>query len=304
MSVDLGAATTINRVVLAWENAFGKAYTIDVSSDGQAWTTVYATENGNGDIDDLTFAPVSARYVKMNGLKRGTPYGFSLWELEVYAGNQAPLTGPALTADTSDNLLGKTVDIAFADDTAWRNAINAVELNGVTLRADQYTVAAGSITLNASLFTEARPYALTVRATGYDNATVVQAILPAPNLALNKPTATSDQPLQEGGLAVDGSKSTRWESAFSDAQWISVDLGQAYAISRVLLNWENASAKAYTVEVSSDGDNWTTVYATTNGDGGIDNLLFAPVEARYVKIAGTQRNTQYGYSLFELGVYE
>lgn len=304
MSVDLGAPKTINHVVLTWENAFGKAYTLDVSLDGQTWTTVYATENGNGDIDDLTFAPVSARYVKMNGIKRGTPYGFSLWEFEVYAGNQAPLTGPALTADTTDNILGQAIDVTFADNTAWRNAINAVELNGVTLRADQYKVSAGTITLNAALFTEARPYEVKVHATGYGDVTLVQAIIPATNLALFKQVTTSETPLQNAQFAVDGNKSTRWESAFSDPQWICVDLGQSFKIGRVLLNWENASAKAYTVEVSTNGENWTTVSSVTYGDGGKDNILFTPVDARYVKVAGTQRNTQYGYSLFELEVYE
>ncbi|WP_254777010.1 discoidin domain-containing protein [Paenibacillus sp. yr247] len=304
MSVDLGAAKTINRVVLAWENAYGKAYTIDVSLDGKTWTTVYSTDIGNGDIDDISFAPVSARYVKMNGIKRGSPYGFSLWEFEVYAGDNAPLAGPTLTADTKDNMLGKPIDITFADDAAWRNAINAIVLNGATLKADQYNVVAGKITLNAALFTEPKPYEVTVWATGYNNDTVVQPIDKTINLALNKQTSTSEEPLKDGQLAVDGSKSTRWESPFRDPQWISVDLGQSYSISRVLLNWENASAKAYTIEVSKDGMNWTTVYSTTNGDGGFDNILFNPVDARYVKVAGTQRNTQYGYSLFEMEVYE
>ena len=79
MSVDLGAIAKINRVVLDWENAYGKAYTIEVSTDGKTWQPVYSTTQGNGGIDDISFSPVSARYVKMNGTKRGTPYGFSLW---------------------------------------------------------------------------------------------------------------------------------------------------------------------------------------------------------------------------------
>ncbi|MBA2942566.1 discoidin domain-containing protein [Paenibacillus sp. CGMCC 1.16610] len=160
------------------------------------------------------------------------------------------------------------------------------------------------MTLNAALFTEARPYEVKVRSTGYDDDTVVQAIIPAANLALNKQVTTSETPLQSAQFAVDGNKSTRWESPFSDSQWICVDLGQSYKIGRVLLNWENASAKAYTIEVSTNGENWTTVSSTTYGDGGKDNILFSPVDARYVKVAGTQRNTQYGYSLFELEVYE
>jgi hypothetical protein len=44
--------------------------------------------------------------------------------------------------------------------------------------------------------------------------------------------------------------------------------------------------------------------STTIGDGGIDNVIFNPTNARIVKITGTKRNTQYGYSLWELEVYQ
>lgn len=305
MSIDLESVKKINRVVLNWENAYGKAYTTEVSLDGQTWKTVYATDAGNGGTDDISFAPVDARYVKMNGIKRGTPYGFSLWEFEVYGGDHAPLTGPALTADSTENTLGQPMEITFADDAAWRSAINAVELDGVALRADQYAVSAGKITLNASLFTEAKPYLVTVGATGYEGDAVVQPIIAALNLALNMPTTTSDIPMQAAQFAVDGDKSTRWESAHGvDPQWLCIDLGKTRSVSRFLLNWENASAKAYTIDVSVDGSNWSTVYSTTYGDGGKDNILINPVNARFIKMTGTERNTQYGYSLFEFEVYE
>src|SRR4051812_31173151 len=40
--------------------------------------------------------------------------------------------------------------------------------------------------------------------------------------------------------AVDGIATTRWSSAFTDPQWIQVDLGSPAAISQVVLNWESA----------------------------------------------------------------
>ncbi|NOU75705.1 hypothetical protein GC098_30770 [Paenibacillus sp. LMG 31458] len=58
------------------------------------------------------------------------------------------------------------------------------------------------------------------------------------------------------------------------------------------------------MEVSQDGVDWTTVYSTSGGKEGINNVLFNPVDARYIKVTGTQRNTQYGYSLIEFEVYE
>lgn len=305
MSVDLGAKQTINHVLLNWENAYGKAYTIDVSNDGNTWHTVYAADNEDGGIDDIAFSPVEARYVKMNGIKRGTPYGFSLWEFEVYAGTADLIDSPTLTASTTATI-GEPVELIFADDSAWRAAINSVKVDGVALSHSQYHVEAGKITLDASLFIDAKPYEITVGATGYRNDAVTQLITPGTshNLAFNKPTTTSEGGLQSSSFAVDGNKNTRWESQHGiDPQWLSVDLGEVTTIKRVVLNWENAAAKAYSVAVSTDGVTWTTVYATSNGHEGVANLPIIPTKARYVKVTGTERTTQYGYSLFELEVY-
>jgi fibronectin type 3 domain-containing protein len=102
--------------------------------------------------------------------------------------------------------------------------------------------------------------------------------------------------------AVDGNLSTRWSSAFSDPQWLQVDLGATQTISQVVLNWENAYAKAFQIQTSNDGTTWTTIYSTTTGTGGVQTI---PVSGsgRYVRMYGTQRATGYGYSLWEFQVY-
>jgi hypothetical protein len=65
--------------------------------------------------------------------------------------------------------------------------------------------------------------------------------------------------------AVDGNTGTRWSSAFSDPQWLEVDLGATASISQVVLQWETAYATAFQIQTSSDGTNWTTIYSTTTG---------------------------------------
>jgi lysophospholipase L1-like esterase len=82
--VDLGASHQINHVVLRWEAAYARAYQIQVSDDLSTWKTVFSTTSGNGATDDITFTLTSARYVRMYGTQRATPYGYSLWEFEVY----------------------------------------------------------------------------------------------------------------------------------------------------------------------------------------------------------------------------
>ncbi|GAA4575203.1 discoidin domain-containing protein [Planotetraspora kaengkrachanensis] len=129
------------------------------------------------------------------------------------------------------------------------------------------------------------------------------------NAALGRPTtastyqATGDGGPFTPGRATDGSFTSRWASEWSDPQWLQVDLGQTTAIKHVQLGWESAYGKAYQIQTSNDGAGWTTVYSTTTGDGGFDDLDLA-VSARYVRLNLTQRGTAYGYSLWEFGVYK
>jgi hypothetical protein len=103
--------------------------------------------------------------------------------------------------------------------------------------------------------------------------------------------------------AFDGNLSTRWSSAFSDPQWIYVDLGATYNISEVVLYWEAAYGKSYQIQVSSDATNWTTIYSTTNGLGGTEDLTGLSGTGCYVRMYGTVRGTVYGYSLWEFQVF-
>lgn len=84
LAVDLGKETTISKIVLSWERAFGQSYAIEVSTDGAAWREVWKTNAGKGGKEVITFAPVTARHVRLRADKRGTIHGFSLWELQVF----------------------------------------------------------------------------------------------------------------------------------------------------------------------------------------------------------------------------
>ncbi|GLX66707.1 discoidin domain-containing protein [Paenibacillus glycanilyticus] len=116
-------------------------------------------------------------------------------------------------------------------------------------------------------------------------------------------TASSSESAHQAADANDGNSQTRWASDSSDPQWIQIDLGAPSLISRVKLDWEVAYGRAYKIQVSGDGENWTDVYSTTSGDGGSDIANFDEVSARYVRMYGTQRGTMYGYSLYEFKVF-
>ncbi|MCI8956125.1 MAG: hypothetical protein HFG29_03925 [Eubacterium sp.] len=110
--------------------------------------------------------------------------------------------------------------------------------------------------------------------------------------------------------AIDGSlqNDSRWESAHKvDPQTFTIDLGTVRNIKQFNILWEDAGAKDYYIEVSKDGTNYIKVADIE----GINNMqhrndtirLKEMVETRYIKITGTARATDYGYSIWELAVY-
>jgi hypothetical protein len=124
------------------------------------------------------------------------------------------------------------------------------------------------------------------------------------NLALSARATSSsnERPDMPAASAIDNNSTTRWSSGFSDPQWLTVDLGKSWEISEVLLRWENAHATAFRVDLSTDGKKWKQVYSTTNSPGGDITIQVPKLPARLVRMYGTARSTDYGYSLLELEV--
>lgn len=126
----------------------------------------------------------------------------------------------------------------------------------------------------------------------------------ATNLALSG-TATASQEKQAAAFAIDGDDGTRWETESADPQWLAITLDDVYSIDNIKIHWEGASAKTYTVKVSTDSASWTQVYSMSDGTGSRwDNISFTAVDAKYIVMEGTERSTEWGYSIYELEVYE
>ncbi len=219
IEVDLGASAGLTQVVLQWEAAYASGFQIQTSNDNANWTSIFATTTGAGGTQTLNVTG-TGRYVRMYGTTRATPYGYSLWEFQVYGSLGA---------------------------------------------------GGGCGTTNAAL-------GHTATASSLENAT-----FPAAN-------------------AFDGNTGTRWSSGFSDPQWLQVDLGSAQSICGVTLDWEAAYGKAFQIQTSNDAANWTSIYSTTTGTGGTQNLTVSG-SGRYIRMYGTARGTQYGYSLWEFQVF-
>jgi hypothetical protein len=87
ITVDLGKDEVVNGVGLNWEEAYAKAYKIQASRDAKSWHEVYYTANGRPGEQKISFPEATARYIRMKGIERGTYWGYSLYNFEVYQGN-------------------------------------------------------------------------------------------------------------------------------------------------------------------------------------------------------------------------
>jgi beta-galactosidase len=275
--IDLGQVASIGGYDIYWLSAATRSYgyKIELSTDGAAWAvSIDKTSNtlkGNSFDRTNSLLARTGRYVRLTVTGGG---GWaSLFEMRV---NGVPGSGPVPTPTPT-----------------------ARPTSTPTARATPTATPSGTPTSRATATATA-----TARATPRPTATATPRPTGATLLSPGRPVVASsiENSTRAASNAVDGSLTTRWSSAFSDPQWIYVDLGASRAVSRVVLTWQTAYGRAYQIQTSNDALNWTPVYSTATGDGGTDDLTVSG-NGRYVRMHGTVRATGYGYSLFELQVY-
>jgi beta-galactosidase len=307
ITIDLGSVQPIGQVVLRWERAYGLQYQIVTSTDGQTWSNppVFTQNSGQGGSENIAFPTVNARYVRMQGVKRSTQFGYSLWELEVY-GPTAPtiVTQPVSQTVVAGAMAQFTVVAGGNGPFTYQWFENGSPITGAT--SATYTTA------ELSSFDSGSQFSVVVSNAGgsvTSSSASVTVTNPAPgvaNLALNRfATSSGDENAGLGPLnAVDGNLTTRWSSAFVDSSWIEIDLGSPVVVNKVVLYWQAAYGTAYQIQISNDEQKWTPAYTQAAGQGGVETLTFPAVIGRYIRLYGTARAMpMYGYSLYEFQVY-
>ncbi|MFF7285818.1 discoidin domain-containing protein [Streptomyces griseorubiginosus] len=112
LQVDLGATASISQVVLNWEAAYAADYKIQVSSDARAWSDLRTVNGGDGGTDTLAVSG-QGRYVRMQGIHRATPWGYSLWEFQVFG---TPGTTQPATCSTANSAQGKAASASSTEN--------------------------------------------------------------------------------------------------------------------------------------------------------------------------------------------
>ncbi|MBG8555649.1 alpha-amylase family glycosyl hydrolase [Hymenobacter guriensis] len=301
------AASSANTTVLG---APGVAYTscnatgtltLTPLAVGTSSVTVTATDNGgtaNGGVNTLsrTFTATVTDIPK-------APTGLSL--------SQASPTSVALSwADNSSRETGYRI--------YWSTS-------GTKPATPNVTTAASATSYTATGLNTQTTYNFWVEAYGANGTstaiTGTQA-LTLPNLALNKTATASSSETFNGvnytpNLAVDGidnSFNSRWSTAPSananQTEWIKIDLGASYALSRVTVSWENANADSYYIMASNSNitpDPANAAWAKVNITGKPNQARFddqtVAITGRYLAIYPYHKSQPYGYSIYELQAY-
>ncbi|HEY9044796.1 MAG TPA: PQQ-dependent sugar dehydrogenase [Ohtaekwangia sp.] len=289
------AANKTMHVELDGQNISG---TINVPNTGgfQAWQTVSVTTptlSAGQKVLRVTFDSndINLNYINFTGSANNAPT-----VVLTAPANNTTLTAPAtttLTATATDSD-GTITLVEFYNNTTLlsTDATAPYSYTWANIAAGTYTLTARAVD-NTGAATTSAPITLNVTGT-----------VPL-NLALNKPAKVSS--FENGGLtgpmAVDGNLGTRWSSAFSDPQWFYVDLGAIYTLNRIKITWENAYATAYELQISNDTTSWNRIKDVTGNNQLVNDYTGLNNTGRYIRVYGTARSTQYGYSIFELEAY-
>ncbi|MEV5655145.1 beta-N-acetylglucosaminidase domain-containing protein [Streptomyces sp. NPDC052291] len=103
--------------------------------------------------------------------------------------------------------------------------------------------------------------------------------------------------------ASDGDPETRWSSPAEDDAWWQAELPGPVRLGKVELDWQDAYASRYRVQVSADGRTWRTAATVREGAGGHESVRMDAKDTRFIRVTGDERATKYGISLWSVRAY-
>jgi chitodextrinase len=320
LQVDLGAVSTVSRVVLKLPTGWGSRVqniAISGSTNGTTFNTIVAAANYtfNSEVT-INFPATSTRYVRLTIASNTAWPAGQISSFEVY-GTAAPGDTQPPTAPGNLTSPSKTTNSV---SLSWTASTDNVGVTGYQVRQAGNvvgTTAATSFTVTG--LSPNTAYAFTVTAqdaagnTSSPSNTLNVTTNQVPvntNLALNKPTSESSHVQSyTSGNAVDGNASSYWESnnnAFP--QWIQVDLGAATSISRLVLklpaNW-GSRQQTIAISGSTNGSSFTPILGAAGYTFSPNaTVTFTATTQRYVRLTITGNTGWPAGQLSELEVYQ
>ncbi len=325
--VDFGQIQTLCNIVVHWEDAFAAAYKVLVSSDGETWDTILDEQKGRAGARLLQFDARPARFVRIECERRGTEWGFSIFEVDfnVPAPPRMKTTASSGTGDYAplfavDGDMGTRWSSNFGDSEWWQvefeksRTLTGMKISWETAFTEKYEIAVSDdgkkwrtiyvvdegdgqtdILFFAPVQTRFLRIVCNQRGTGWGNS-IWEIEFFGDGMAIQA-SASSSASGRGPELAVDGLPNTSWESAGNGEQWLAIQLPQEMHIGGVELLWGAKYAVSYDVEWSDDGETWTRAFHESFGNGEKDYVFFSGVKAQHLRIFCRTSSAGDGYEL-------
>lgn len=286
--VDLGAQYSLCQVQLIWESAYATAFNIDVSNDSITWTTVSSVTGNTSQVNTLSIS-ATARYVRMYGISRATPYGYSLFEFQVYGNVSSPCTGTNYALNQpayASSLEAAGYPASYAVDgsmsTRWSSGFSDPQYLYVDLGA-QYTICQVAIywenamgaSYNVDISSDASTW--TTMDSVYENDTVVNSL---------KVSGTGRYVRMYGLTRTTGYGYSIYEFQVYGNIVLPVEFtsfnAKLQSDKSVLLSWSatlEAGFSKFEVQRSSDGVSYSTLSTLTSDSSTGSNVSLQYVDA-------------------------
>ena len=324
LTVDLGASVPIEGVALYWEAAYATKFEVQFSDDGDAFVTEASVSAGENWTVEGAYPVYSsdlagtARYVRILMQERAMPaYGYSLYEVQVFGKKgtvipyeEYPVLFDARKEGSPDWAIADeqtlTVDMGGVKsfdgmELSWNNWLSPVSYD-LDFSSDgrawtAFTINNGAVYVDGAAQTVAARYVRVNMHSRRFYSTAYRINYIAFRLqddtldpASFTVTASSEQEGYPASNAVKNDNySTCWTSAHAEVPQ-TIDLGAVKDIGRVDLYWrgdDGRKGKYYDLQVSSDGENWTTVFRQTHGDSELQSVYYFG-QARYLRVVDYQ----------------
>lgn len=325
--VDFGQPHQLHNIVIHWEDAFAASYRVKVSDDGQTWDPVLHERTGAPGVHRISFDSRPARFVRIECERRGTEWGFSIYDVQFNVPDEPRMIATASSGAGDyaphfaiDGNFSTRWSSEFRDDEWWQvefeepRTLTGMNIHWETAFAEKYEVAVSSdgrewrtiydVTegdgqLDMLVFEPVETKFLRIvcrqRGTGWGNSIYNIEFLDEADQVQARASSQIDGHGPE--RAVDGRPHTFWKSADDGEQYVELEFPRARGLGGVVLHWGEHHAVAYHIEGSVDGEEWTTLYREGHSGGERDYVFFPALDALRLRVVGTTSRAGEGYEL-------